>query len=443
MTSRHQTFGRRGFLASLGFAGAAAAGNALLPLGRLIAESRPERRFVGLYFSGGWDVLLGADARDPSRRYGSELNVGTELLPAEYRDPLPVTLGGREVLWGAPMRALLRHADVSTVFRGVNMNTVAHPTGRAYVNTFVPPAGVAARGDSLGVRMSSGARRDDLVLPSVSIGMPAYNLSYGGDLSALGLSRATEVRDLLRPQGATFDDDLAELLRQAQDESRSCVGAAYHGERPDQQLAASRERVRQLVERGLDGEFDLGAQTALQRRYGYASPNNASDPAVRAAVASQLLATNLTRSVSLVLVSGIDSHQNWGAVHPQRLEAGFDAMATLLDDLREDDPQLERTTVVAFSEFARTPRINGTQGRDHWFANSFLVFGGGLRRGVFGETVQDTLGLRAVDPVTGRASAEGVVIRPEHIGATLAAAAGIDPEPFRAPVLDAWIGGRS
>lgn len=437
-------FGRRGFLASACATCGLAGASALLPFQRLLADPLPERRFVAFYFSGGWDVLSMADPRDPARRYGSELNLGTDLLPPEYRDPISVSLGRREVLWGPAMRELVRHADVATVFRGVNMNTVAHPTGRAYVNTFIPPAGVSARGDSLATRMSSASRRDDLVLPSVSVGMPAYNLAFGPELTALGLARVTEVRDLLRPLGPTFDDDVSALLDQARAESGACLGPAYTRDRPDEQLIEARERVGRLFERALDTELDLDAQPALRTRYGYTNGRDARDPAVRAAITHQLLATGLTRTVASTLVDGIDSHQNWAAVHPQRLQAGFDAMAVLLDDLRETDPNLEHTTLVAFSEFARTPRINGTAGRDHWFANAFLVFGGNLRRGVFGETVEETLGLRAVDPVSGRAASDGVVIRPEHIGATLAAAAGIDPGPFRTTVLDAWIeGGRS
>lgn len=442
MNHSHKTgFGRRGFLRGACAACAAAGASSVVPWHTLLAQPLTERRFVGLNFEGGWDVLLTADARDPSRSYGAELNLGTNLLPAEYRDPISVRIGGREVLWGAAMRELVRHADVATIFRGVNMNTVAHDTGRAYVNSFVPPAGTSVRGDSLGTRMSSGVRRDDLVVPSVSFGVPAYNNTFGAELTGLGLSRVTEVRDLLRPTAPMFDDDVSALLAQFQDESGSCVGEAYSGPRLDGQLEDSRARMRELFDRRLDAQFDLEAQRALKMRYGYANGTNANDPAVRAAVASQLLATGLTRTVTLTLQGNLDQHQNWATQHPQRLSQAFEAMAVLLDDLRETDPNLENTTLVAFSEFARTPRINGSQGRDHWFANCFLVFGGNLKRGVVGETVEETLGLRAINLDTGRASDSGIVLRPEHIGATLAAATGLDPEPFRVPALDAWIEG--
>jgi len=87
------------------------------------------------------------------------------------------------------------------------------------------------------------------------------------------------------------------------------------------------------------------------------------------------------------LQTGMDTHfATWATVQPQKIEQGNQALAALLNDLREDDPMMECTTVVAYSEFARTPRINGNSGRDHWFASSILVFGGGLRRGVVGGT---------------------------------------------------------
>nr|MCH9680292.1 DUF1501 domain-containing protein [Deltaproteobacteria bacterium] len=136
----------------------------------------------------------------------------------------------------------------------------------------------------------------------------------------------------------------------------------------------------------------------------------------------------------------LDTHgPEWATNQPTRLEAGFNALAALLTDLRQTDPNLDHTTVTVFSEFARTPGINGRGGRDHWFAGSVLVFGGGLRRGVCGATVEQTLGLAAVNLETGLPDPDGKVLLPEDIGATLAAAAGLSPEPFRVDPLEAWI----
>jgi len=57
------------------------------------------------------------------------------------------------------------------------------------------------------------------------------------------------------------------------------------------------------------------------------------------------------------------------------------AFATLLDDLSERG-MLDETLVVCLSEFGRTPRFNGSAGRDHWgYVFSVALAGGGVRGG--------------------------------------------------------------
>ncbi len=429
---------RRRFLKGALGLGALGALGGLAPVTRLLAASPEDRRTVLLFFNGGWDVLLGADARD--RDYPGSLDMGFDLLATEYRTPIPVTIGGTEVLWGAPMAPLVPHTDVLTLFRGVNMNTVAHPTGRAYVNTFIPPAGVVARGDSLGTRLATAVPTDDLILPNIAMGVPSFNVSYGSEVTGVSVSRATEIRDLLRPLGDGLPEDVLALLHAAQDATHSCIHERVSTGSPDARVRESRARVRRLFEEGLEVEFDLASQPETIARYGIANPRNGREPAVIAAVAYKLLQTGLSRTVTAQVQSGMDTHNtNWATSQPVKLEEGARAAAALLNDLREDDPNLDRTTVVLYSEFARTPKINGNSGRDHWFASSILVFGGGLRRGVVGATVEETLGLVGIDVETGQPMEDGLVMRPEHIGATLAAAAGVDHSPFRVDPLWPWI----
>ena len=429
---------RRRFLKGALGLGALGAAGGLAPVARLLAASPEDRRTVLLFFNGGWDVLLGPDARD--RDYPGSLDMGYDLLPAEYRTTIPVTIGGTEVLWGAAMAPLVPHADVLTLFRGVNMNTVAHATGRAYVNTFIPPAGVVARGDSLGTRLATAVPTDDLILPNVAMGVPSFNVSYGSEVTGVGVSRATEVRDLLRPLGSKLSEDVLSLLYAAQDASRSCVHERVTTGSLDGKIRESRARVRRLFEEGLDVEFDLSDQPEVVARYGIANPRNGREPGVVTAVTYKLLQTGLSRTVTAQVQFGMDTHTtNWATTQPAKIEEGARATAALLNDLREDDPNLDQTTVVLYSEFARTPKINGNSGRDHWFASSILVFGGGLRRGVVGATTEETLGLVGIDVESGQPLEGGLVMRPEHIGATLAAAAGVDPSPFRVEPLRPWI----
>jgi uncharacterized protein (DUF1501 family) len=439
-THRHHTSTlattRRSFLTSLG------ASAMLLPFagaGRAEEQTGSTRRYVGLFFSGAWDVLLGPDPRDPSVTHEG-IDLGTNLLAPGFREPIPVMMGGEEVLWGPTMASLVPHADVLTLFRGINMNTVAHIPGRAYVNTFIPPSGVVPRGDSMGTRMAAGGLYDDLILPNVSVSMPSFNHSFPPDVTGVRLAAATEMTDLLQPLGPSpLSPATVEALRAAQDEVEGCVHTVY-GTRPVDDLRIARERMRQLLSEGYTSAFDLDADAALKARYGITNASVASAPPVIAATVWRLLETGLSRTVTAQLQTGLDTHgPEWATLQPVRQRAGFDALAALLTDLRQDDPSLASTTVVVFSEFARTPHLNGNNGRDHHFASSVLVFGGGLRRGVCGATVPETLGLAAIDPVSGKPDPAGKVLLPEDIGATLAAAAGLSPQPFRTDPLDAWI----
>ena len=82
-----------------------------------------------------------------------------------------------------------------------------------------------------------------------------------------------------------------------------------------------------------------------------------------------------------------DSHgQNFQLVrdHGGKLDQGVSA---LIDDL-DQRGLLDRTTVVVWGEFGRTPRINPGAGRDHWpQVSCALLAGGGMRSGqVIGAT---------------------------------------------------------
>lgn len=67
----------------------------------------------------------------------------------------------------------------------------------------------------------------------------------------------------------------------------------------------------------------------------------------------------------------------------KRLMPPFDqAFSTLINDL-DQRGLLESTLVCVTSEFGRTPKINGTAGRDHWpKVFSSVMAGGGLKRGI-------------------------------------------------------------
>jgi hypothetical protein len=93
------------------------------------------------------------------------------------------------------------------------------------------------------------------------------------------------------------------------------------------------------------------------------------------------------------------------------------AYSALLEDLATRG-MLERTLVVAVGEFGRTPKINATQGRDHWgMCGSAVLAGGGIRGGqVYGAS--DKIGAYPKDnPMS-----------PEDLLATIYHAMGLAPD---------------
>ncbi len=112
-----------------------------------------------------------------------------------------------------------------------------------------------------------------------------------------------------------------------------------------------------------------------------------------------------------------DTHRdNFDQHKTDLLPAADRSLAALIDDLDERG-LLESTLVVALGEFGRSPRINGTAGRDHWpDCYTILLAGGGIRGGtVFGAS--DAHGAFSErDPVT-----------PADLAATIYWRFGLDP----------------
>lgn len=121
-----------------------------------------------------------------------------------------------------------------------------------------------------------------------------------------------------------------------------------------------------------------------------------------------------------VTLDGWDTHQdNFNRV--QKLLGRLDpAMSALVKDLEERN-LLDTTLVALISDFGRTPRINGNDGRDHYpQAWSAVLAGGGVRGGIaYGSTNAE--GTKAV---------EKPVSVPD-LFATMATLLGMDPEESR------------
>jgi hypothetical protein len=136
---------------------------------------------------------------------------------------------------------------------------------------------------------------------------------------------------------------------------------------------------------------------------------NAEKPVVRdeygrnAAGQRLLLARRLVeggvRFVSLTY-GGWDMHSQIKGGMQGQMPVFDQAFATLIRDL-ERRGLLDSTLVMISSEFGRTPKINGTAGRDHWpKVFSVVLAGGGIKKGFIYGTSDATASEPENDPLT-------------------------------------------
>ena len=87
---------------------------------------------------------------------------------------------------------------------------------------------------------------------------------------------------------------------------------------------------------------------------------------------------------------GWDTHGDNFNAHASRMPKVDQALSALVEDLA-DRSMLDNVLVIVMAEFGRTPRVNGSVGRDHWpNAWSLAMTGCGINRGiVVGETLPD------------------------------------------------------
>jgi hypothetical protein len=186
----------------------------------------------------------------------------------------------------------------------------------------------------------------------------------------------------------------------------------------DEAMQAYRSRAFELIEsESLRRGFDMSLEPAATReRYGRHLFGQ-----------SVLLARRLVEEgVNVIAVfngerngqtANWDSHENLFPRHKELIPPADQAFAALIEDL-EQRGLLESTLVVSMAEFGRTPRINGSAGRDHWpDCYTVLLAGGGVNGGMVYGASDRIAAYPERDPTT-----------PGDLVATILSRFGIDPQ---------------
>jgi uncharacterized protein (DUF1501 family) len=97
-----------------------------------------------------------------------------------------------------------------------------------------------------------------------------------------------------------------------------------------------------------------------------------------------LIAGGLKTRIYYVSQGGYDTHTGQAIAHERLLREMSDAVAAFLADLKAQG-NLDRVTLMTFSEFGRRVKENASGGTDHGAAAPLFLAGGGVTAGLLGE----------------------------------------------------------
>ncbi|MCB9591038.1 MAG: DUF1501 domain-containing protein [Polyangiaceae bacterium] len=403
----------------LGASGLLLAG-ATLPIlaGEARASGAPKNLIVVLN-NGGWDPTYVLDPKP-----GSSVIDAPEGDVSRYAELSVLTAPERPEV----ARFFERYAALSTIINGVQVRSFVHSDCMKRVLTGTPsdsnPDFAALAAYELG---------RDLPVPYLVLG----NSALSGPLASITARAGTtnQISALLNPEKSLLAGEPAVVPTDSEDER-----VRAYLEARAKRLQATRGQ-RGANRRQLDAFFSSLDRQDLLRRFskqtgGFGDQDYTPDLQVQIEVGTSALQGGLCRSV-LMETQNWDTHQ--GNQLQGELFNGLFAGLTSLAETLEKKQLLEQTLVVVMSEMGRTPKLNESEGKDHWPVTSALIFGGGAPGGrVLGAT-DDELNALSIDLGTGKAAKDGLQLQTANLLSAVLELVGVDGqshfpgvEPFHA-----------
>lgn len=403
---------------------AAAAATALTGLARAGGQSTPKHVLV-VMARGGWDTSYALDPKPGLETVDApagDIQV-FEGIPVFTHESRPSVTAFFEA-W----------AGQSAVVNGIQIRSIVHPDCSRRLLT-----GSAADDEPDIGAITAFEHGADLPVPYLVVGTEAFPGPLRGITASLGFTKQVKaVLDEPYPPASAVaglgfdptqgdDDAIADYLAARLERERATRGArGYNAARLD-------DFERSLHSRDL--LFDA-ADSLGPRGLSLSLPE-------QLALAAESIHDGLCWSALATDGSMWDTH-GYNEPQGQYHDMLFAALDDLLDDLASRDGSragsslLDETIVVVASEMSRTPRLNATQGKDHWPITSALIVGGGVAGGrTIGGTDDEALGL-GLDLDSGEVDPDGVLLSTGSLAAGLLELAGLDPaqwlpdDPLRA-----------
>lgn len=315
------------------------------------------------------------------------------LAPIEYRGPLGTVRTSTGEYFSEHLQHTAKVAHKISVVRSMHHGEAAHERGTHNMLTGWKPSPALAY-PSMGSVVSHefGARKN--LPPYIAIPSPS---NEGGGVGYLSQKYAaynvgdSGARDLKLPSSISLDRfEKRKSMRAVVDKLFSSACAS------DQMLAMDSFYVNAYDLIGstkAQDAFDVDKEPEkLREEYGKNTAGN------RLILARRLVEAG-TRFVTLTY-GGWDHHDNIASNIKNQLPQFDQAYARLIKDL-DDRGMLKDTLVVVATEFGRTPKINGTAGRDHWpNVFSIALAGGGIKEGYIHGASDSTGAMPDLNPLT-------------------------------------------
>ncbi|MFW7381709.1 MAG: DUF1501 domain-containing protein [Oligoflexus sp.] len=365
-----------------------------------------QKRLVWISMNGGWDIL---EVSDP--KVGS-----TSGIDMTYDWGLT-----HQILGGSPDDRLGRWlpqiaglGDDLLVVRGLTMGTTSHTAGSVYMDT-----GVLSNAGNV-----NSASIPAIVASESQATIPIIQLNGGSDpqtdrglLHPVSVVRAQNLglyRSMYPADPVDLEQKMLILdhLRSSLQRVESRVGT---NDRLSE-IATAEEKIRVQFQSDVGAKLDLTDEDRLPFvTDAPANLNNGQRDAF--ALSLKLLKNDLVSCLNLG-IGGFDTHANQER-NLQPILTNFDfLLSTFVRELKAAG-QLDNTLIVVYSDFGRTPKVNRSNGRDHWPVGSALMLGGGIQGGrMVGATDDDLRALR-INEDTGSVDANGTYINPTHLGGSV------------------------
>ncbi len=399
-------FSRRDLLSGMATFAAVGALGSMAAASRQAFAASGDRKFLFFFASGGWD----ATPLDPKFAEDGVSPVGgTDMDPETVR----ASLGNLSWSSGPDREGMdtffRRWGGYSHIVRGVTVHSAGHESGMQWMMTGSSASSIP---DWPTILASHGSI--DYPMPHLVFSGPAYpgNLGAavvrGGGGSLLSLIDGSINGSVDRPQEvlSTPLDSMTDALVYDR-AARFAATKTGFAKRRSEDLLSNLERAMELEGRRFEAGLDRNGGSMLDQ----------------AVMAIEVMRLGLSRCAMINIPGGWDTHGGNRNVGPQ-LHNFFLDLDAILDALAATPGTssarlLDEVTIVCTSELGRTPKFNGSMGRDHWPYTSMLLVGSGIRGNRVSGSTDESFVANASDLDTGLPLEGGETIGTEHVGTAL------------------------